>query len=387
MSLPKPKGRKVLGRKVLPRTNLASYCRKSRTPPHASIYNAITYVSFICISSLLLFACPGPSSSGSGSSGSSAIKSMNLKDAVSLTVVPKSTLSTNIDAMQSGPARSTAASEKVFAKILADGSIQEVEILDGNGGRVPLVPTKILPASNDYLILTVAGRYFYTDSKYYLVNKSSGAVYLLSDGGKYLFDYTSDTKQNIYIVYSASGGMEVKKIDVSDPKRITVSDYIPKGAYKSIERITVDTAGNLLFQHTDYNSGSAVSGVELRKATGGHHTIQQAGTDSLQWAFTGYDGYIYYSVKSSAQKKISVAADGTVTQSEDKTFSNFYGKDDYLKYFYLENKIVLADTSSNGGKMIYAYQKSGSSTAVHTVAGLQGAKILTNNKTAIYMVT
>jgi hypothetical protein len=179
----------------------------------------------------------------------------------------------------------SSAGNEVFAKINSDNSIEQVELVDVDGDVVnDLVPSAIINATDEYMIIKL--------DIPYLVNKISGSAYDLSpvgmpDMGTQSGYFSrprvySDSSGNIYFVASN----RVKKIDISDPERVTAENYTVD--LDSVYEFAVDSAGNVIYSRTgDY--GLPLEPCRIRKSNGG---LYNTGSE-YKGFFTGLDGNLY----------------------------------------------------------------------------------------------
>lgn len=300
--------------------------------------NYFKFFVSVIILSVLLFGC---SLDESTDDDPSILAKLGIDDATNLFIAPSVSSSSSIRSIF----RSTE-SDKLF-KITSDGYIQEVTYLDENDQEMTIIniPTAIYNVNTEYIIVLFG-------SEGYLVRKSDGAVFSLTDvgvpsdqlqQGNFINaeKIQTDVSGNIYYqitIYDGESTTIVIKIDVTDPNNLTKTDYTPDTDY--INGFNVTSEG-----HISYNYGSGDSN-RIKKSNGGLYNLP-----SIGWLthWVGLDDKIRY-------QKSDLDRDTIVTVSIDPgdftvTTSEVTGSLDYLQnvssyLFKFIDRTVLIETGN-----------------------------------------
>ena len=236
---------------------------------------------FISILFIQFLSC---SSGGSSSDGSSNINIGNV-DIFGAKALMVTSTSSNFKASNiSNSQYRSANTSQVFVKFKNDGTHEEIAVEDDNGNPVDAIPDEIYDCEGDYVIIVF-------DSHPYLVNKITGSAYDLepvgipnmgtNSGYRSTKRIYTDNDGNIY--YCNSG--RVKKIDISNPNRITAENYTID--LDTVYEFAVDLNGNVLYSRN--GSYGWNEPCRIKKANGG---LYNTGSE-YKGFFTGLDGNLY----------------------------------------------------------------------------------------------
>lgn len=223
-----------------------------------------------------------------------------------------------------------------FYKIAGDNTIVRVGMSDASGNPISdAVPSAIYDAGVNYLIMII-------DGSPYLVNKTTGETYQLNEVGKPdILHYGPqqsvfvDASQNIY--YLSRG--RVKKIDVSNPARITAVNATVD--VDDVSSFTVGSDGTLLY--------SIYGGIRVKKTNGGLYNLPDPGS---RFYYRGLDGALYFQNSNSGSiiiNRINVDGSYNVTMNPYGSTANisgfiYYGYQ-YDWLFFPDRLIMICDTS------------------------------------------
>jgi hypothetical protein len=259
----------------------------------------------------VLSACGGGNGDNgdNGDNGASKISKIDIVGAASLFIAPGTTSIAELGVNSVGTVN------KLFM-ITPEGYVQEVTYLDENGDVIAqnlVEPTAIYNVNSTYVIVC------FSFNEGYLVRKTDGAVYSLSDAGiphvqlqfgnfQNAERILTDSSGNIYYQYSSTGEasqVKLAKIDVSDPNNLTKINYLPDTDTPHGFWVTAEG-------HVVYNYGDGGSN-RIKKSNGGIYNLP-----SYIWMpfWIGLDGKIKYQNPGDGTDKIyTVNIDGSYNVS------------------------------------------------------------------------
>ncbi|QQO09639.1 hypothetical protein [Breznakiella homolactica] len=286
-----------------------------------------------------LIGCDNPSS---GSSEAKKLSLIDITGAKALMVAP-------------GSAASRSSSGNQFLKILSDGTITQVNMVDESGSSTSTaVPSEIHDVTDEYMIIII-------ENNPYLVSKTTGSAYDLSPVGspqilRANMGYNGEVRKSFYSdkngnIYYLSAGI-VKKINISNPNSITASNYTPD-IYNitSADEFCVDSDGNVLFSHSN-GTGNTIT--RFKTTT---NSIKNLNEPRTRLSFTGYDGNIYFQPDSSttALQKLELDVNNNLTYTDYGTI--FVGDSQSgigsqgVRWLYFDDMIITI--GKEGGKVVY----------------------------------
>lgn len=368
----------------------------------------------LAFSALLTFAfvsCANDSSSGSpsivntstgsGGSGGSAtggkIAKFNISNAKNLYIASKGSSSRSLlqggggnDAGSTNTAVTANGDEKLY-KIVAneDGTekTEEVTCSDSEGKAVTPAETPIAVYSvTDTYLFIGYGTSTANLSKAYLVNKSTGAAFDMSNAGMPVApveDFrnasiikTAGEKKDatsIYYLTSKDNKKVVVKVDLSNPENLTST--VVSTATDNVMNFDADIAGNIMYKAKD-SSDNLV--LRFRSTSGGlkNFTVTQYSSD-CRWV--GLDGYIYHItfvpgtsennwISKNYIKKITVDSSNNITE-EDYAEGGAALDKKYCWKLNFSNKIIMVVDEYDYLTQGAAYEVMNSSKKPKKVAG------------------
>jgi len=167
----------------------------------------------------LLFSCSKDESIGAGDAA------MDIADAKNLVLIDG-----NASGLTGGRLKATQDQQfNALYKIDASGNLQEVHYSHGEGS---IDVDKIINLNIDYLVML--GKFVINDKNYFslLVRKSDGVVFDFTDYDLNMANWKlgerfvkADGDGNLYYpMYN-----QIRKLDITDPRNITRTDYLPSG--------------------------------------------------------------------------------------------------------------------------------------------------------------
>ena len=211
-----------------------------------------------------------------GDGDSSPMAFMDIADAACLLIAPSGSAAASAMAVGDG--------ETKLFKITDEGVLLEVTYTDDEGNDITNIqaPSAIYNVNATYVIVCFGN---WTEAEGYLVRKTDGAVFTLSDvgspeGGSFYGNPTvvqTDDDGNIYYTKIANSGAVriVMKLDVGNPEEITGTVYTPDT--DSADTFFVDANGNVAY------------GPRIKLASGGLYNLPEG---ALYWL--GLDGDFRY---------------------------------------------------------------------------------------------
>jgi len=310
---------------------------------------------------------------------SSTLKYLNITNAKNLYISGGSGTSAN-KAVGINASTSGSGAKKIF-KITDADHIEELKYLDANKKEITVTkqPAAIYSVNNDYIFIGFSSGYL--NDTGYLVKKSDGAVFDLTNVGFPDFNhgywkkasiFHTDKKNNMYYTSCDHSNGITKIIRVNLGGEDSLIGEIVSPSSDIVRFFDVDKDGNIIYDVGSATSNASVQ-FRIRKYNGELKNISRTSTDDYSsWNFKhwiGLDGCIYIAdyepnLYGSSIKKITIDAEGNVSESDYGSTRTRYNAGDLYK-IYLKNRIIIVC----GGTIDEVYNPSSSPRTI-TLAGI-----------------
>jgi hypothetical protein len=279
----------------------------------------------------------GSGDGGNGGQGFLALAKADIVDATNLVIAPDPDTK-----------------NKELYKITGGGSVEKVRYYDEENKEMSMKkePSAVYNVNNEYTILV------FGSDEGYLARKSDGAVFSLKDVGIPYSRGQFYSYQNAKIVQTDSSGniyypsteSTLIKINISDPNKLTKTDYIRIENNGHFLGYDVNPDGNVAYSYSSDNRNSQ----RIRKSNGGLYNLPGGA-----W-WIGLDGKIkLYANPGMKIITFTITSSFDVIPSETDIL-NFYIRENVLFYLVrFSDRILLSGKGIQSEEMVYEVENPG----------------------------